>query len=88
MEAGRDLCAVRMQLFIMKSCLRCFNIQAAAVQRLCAFVGALLYGVQQKIDGNMGAGTSYKHVVPLLLSTNVLTHLFGSPLLMSSLMFD
>jgi hypothetical protein len=72
-EAGCGLCTARVQLPMMKNFLRCFNIQAAAIERLYAFVEAVLHGVRLKNDGNiMGAHSSYKRVVPVLFSTNVL----------------
>lgn len=80
-----DLSTAGVQLLMMKSFLRCFLFKAAAIEHLYAFVEAVLYGVRQRNDGNMGARTSYKHVVPILFSTNVLTRLFRSPLSISSL---
>jgi hypothetical protein len=60
---------------VMKTCLRCFNIQAVAVERLYAFVETVLH--QQNNDG---ARTGHEHVVPVLFTTTVLSHLFVSPL--------
>lgn len=60
-------------LLMMKTCLRCFNIQAVAVERLYAFVETVLH--QQNNDG---ARTGHEHVVPVLFTTTVLAHLFVS----------
>lgn len=61
---------------VMKTCLRCFNIQAVAVERLYAFVETVLH--QQNNDGNIGARTGHEHVVHVLFTTTVLAHLFVS----------